>query len=60
MHKKLKPIRVLAASAVVMICWGCSLMNDNPTDANKMHEIRQKQAAERAQFNPSMTPPPRK
>jgi len=36
---------------------GCGAMNDNPTSAEQMHSIRSKEAAGRANFNPTGGPP---
>lgn len=47
---------ILAALLVTIA--GCGAFNDNPTDASKMSEIRHKEAAARANFNPAMTPSP--
>jgi len=46
----------LSAAALV----GCSNIGDtNPISPEKMEEIRKQESNQRANFNPSMTPPPK-
>jgi outer membrane lipoprotein-sorting protein len=54
--KKILTLLCLAIGAVVLS--GCDAANDNPVSADKMDQIRKKEADERANFNPSGTPPP--
>jgi len=52
--------RLCLATVLLATIIGCGELNDNPTDANKMSEIRHKEAAGRSGFNPDMSSPPRK
>jgi len=45
------------ASAGGWVISGCGMMNDNPTSADKMQQIRKQEAAQRSNFNPTGKPP---
>lgn len=48
---------IIAAAPLVTTLVGCSTEEDNPVTPQKMDEIRQKQAGERANFNPTQQNP---
>jgi hypothetical protein len=57
--KLMKLAARLTALALPILCSvGCSMMDPNPISPQKMLEIRKKESADRAHFNPTMSAPP--
>jgi hypothetical protein len=49
---------IFLSGFVLLALAGCNATNDNPVSAEQMHNIRQKESSDRANFHPSGTPTP--
>jgi len=58
MKKQFSPLYLVALTAIALPLAGCGATDDNPINPEKMEQIRQKEDAERRNFNPGNTKPP--
>ena len=58
MKKKDPNLKLLILALGTAALIGCEAFNDNPVSADKMNQIRKKEAAQRSTYNPSTTTKP--